>query len=170
MKRNIFVLTFIIIFYSTEALSQDYPKRRAGLWQIDMKMEGIPGGFPIPKSFNCIDEKSDAKMMQMSQNVDSSQCSKNEMKKDGSNYIHKMICKTPMGSIDSTAVLSGDFNSSYTITSTVKHDPPMMGMAETKTVINSTHVGPCKPGQKPGDIIMDNGITMNVFDMPGAKP
>ena len=31
-------------------------------------------------------------------------------------------------------------------------------------------LGPCKAGQEPGDIIMSNGMKMNVLKLRGARP
>jgi hypothetical protein len=32
--------------------------------------------------------------------------------------------------------------------------------------IQATWLGPCAAGQRPGDVIMGNGMTMNVLDLP----
>ena len=47
--------------------------------------------------------------------------------------------------------------------------PSIPGMApggETKMTIEAKYLGACQAGQKPGDIIMANGMKMNVLDMP----
>ena len=39
--------------------------------------------------------------------------------------------------------------------------------------IEAKWIGPCKPDQKPGDIVMANGVKMNVLEMPtipGMRP
>jgi hypothetical protein len=38
--------------------------------------------------------------------------------------------------------------------------------AETSMTIEAKWAGPCKADQKPGDIIMANGMKMNVTDIP----
>jgi hypothetical protein len=38
-------------------------------------------------------------------------------------------------------------------------------MSRTKMTIRARNVGPCKPGQRPGDLVMPNGQTMNMRDM-----
>jgi hypothetical protein len=59
------------------------------------------------------------------------------------------------------------------ITSTSAGGPPMPGAApggETKMTIVAKYLGACQAGQKPGDIMMSNGMKMNVLDMPKMGP
>jgi hypothetical protein len=44
-----------------------------------------------------------------------------------------------------------------------------MGRSQSKMVITARNVGPCKPGQRPGDLIMPNGQTMNMRDVMNGK-
>ena len=41
----------------------------------------------------------------------------------------------------------------------------MMGMSEMKSKLSARWVGPCEADQKPGDIIMPNGMKMNMKTM-----
>jgi hypothetical protein len=43
---------------------------------------------------------------------------------------------------------------------------PAAPPAETHMTIEAKYLGPCEAGQKPGDIIMSNGMKMNVQNMP----
>jgi hypothetical protein len=42
--------------------------------------------------------------------------------------------------------------------------------AETNMTIEATYLGACKADQKPGDMMMGNGMKMNVRDMPTGVP
>ena len=60
-------------------------------------------------------------------------------------------------------------NTGYRTEIHTTYDPPFMGQRETTTVLSARHVGACKPGQRPGDMILPNGQTLNVRDaMSGA--
>ena len=70
----------------------------------------------------------------------------------------------------SHAVVTGSFDSAYTmkVASTRSGGPPMPGVApgaETHMTIEAKWLGACAAGQKPGDVVMSNGMTMNVLDM-----
>jgi hypothetical protein len=43
-----------------------------------------------------------------------------------------------------------------------------MGQSHTKMVMRARNVGPCKPAQRPGDLVLPNGQTMNMHDMMNA--
>jgi hypothetical protein len=42
--------------------------------------------------------------------------------------------------------------------------------AATHMKIAATWLGPCKKGQRPGDMIMGNGMTMNILDLQKGIP
>ena len=67
-------------------------------------------------------------------------------------------------------VFTGSFDSSYTMTMT-NQPPPGLPVLPTVSV-SAKWLGPCTAGQKPGDMIMPNGKTINLLDlqkdMPGA--
>jgi hypothetical protein len=44
--------------------------------------------------------------------------------------------------------------------------PAVAPGAATHMKIEAKWLGACTTGQKPGDVIMANGMTMNVLDMP----
>ena len=68
------------------------------------------------------------------------------------------------------AVMSGDFNSAYRMESKSSYNPPLMGRSEGTSVVEARWVGPCKADQKPGDMVMPNGMKMNVIDMMNNRP
>ena len=49
------------------------------------------------------------------------------------------------------------------------YSPPMMGRSEGTAIIEAKWVGPCKAGQKPGDVVLPNGMKMNLLEMPAAR-
>ena len=42
--------------------------------------------------------------------------------------------------------------------------------AETNMTMESNGLGPCKADQKPGDIVMGNGMKMNINDLLRGMP
>lgn len=65
----------------------------------------------------------------------------------------------------SRAIASGDFESSYRIDTIVQYDPPLGGVRrEDKDAVVAVRLGPCTPGQKPGDMVMPGMGTLNMID------
>lgn len=106
-------------------------------------------------------------MQNMAQNASQGACPKNEVSKDGASYVIDTECTLNGSKMVGKSVFSGDFSAKYTGKISVKYDPPMMGIKESETLMEATYVGPCKADQKPGDMIMGNGMKVNMFDMAG---
>ncbi|MEJ0075486.1 MAG: DUF3617 family protein [Alphaproteobacteria bacterium] len=159
-------------FIATPALAQDMPTRKAGLWDMTMTFEGR--NTPPQTMQHCIDATTDKAMQDMSAGARGQSCSKREMKKVGDTIVFDSVCSVGAGTATSHGVISGDFNSAYTIKINSKREggPPVPNMpAETSMSIAAKWLGACKADQKPGDIIMANGMKMNVNDLPkGGAP
>ena len=85
------------------------------------------------------------------------------MQKSGNTVTIDSICTTPRGTVTSHVVLTGSFDSAYTMTVTAQGTGlPNGGNTTTMTV---KWLGPCAADQKPGDMIMPNGMKINILDM-----
>jgi uncharacterized protein DUF3617 len=160
---------------ASPVLAQEMPARKTGLWEMTMTFEG--GGVPPQTMQQCIDAATDKAMQDMSQGMRGQSCSKRETKKVGNTIVFDSVCSMGAGTTTSHGVVSGDFNSAYTVKINSKREggPPIPNMpAETNMAIAAKWLGACKADQKPGDIIMANGMKMNVTDMqkggPGGMP
>lgn len=142
----------------------DMPKRKPGLWKIDTKMAGMPSMGPVQQ---CIDGSTDNLFKQMGEDA-ASKCSPPEIKRDGDRVAIRTVCKMDKTTSTTEAVFSGKFDSSYRGDIDVSYDPPMHGMAKAKMSIEASWTGPCKAGQKPGDIVMANGMTVTAEQMKQA--
>jgi hypothetical protein len=161
------------------AAAQDMPARKPGLWQLSMNFEG--GRVPAQAMKQCIDAQTDKLMNAPGGGMGREQCTQTNVQRVGSTIVVDSTCKFANVTNVSHAVISGDFNSAYTVQVESKREggPPMPGgNGTTKMTISAKYLGGCQTGQKPGDIIMDGGMTINVRDMqqmrqggsPGGMP
>jgi hypothetical protein len=104
-------------------------------------------------------------------------CSKQDVVKSGNTITVDSVCKFSDATTTSHAVVTGSFDSAYTVdvTSTREGGRPMPGAtpgAPTHMKIAAKWLGACAADQKPGDIVMANGMKMNILDMPklGSLP
>ena len=159
------ILVMILVLTPAVTLAIDPPARKPGLWEIKMEHKGARGGQIVKQ---CIDAETDAKMLQMSgamgENI-GMVCSKKDIRKEGAKYIAESDCAMGGTRTVTKTIISGDFNSTYNADTTVTHEPPRMGNAVTKMVQTAKWAGPCAAGQKPGDIIMPNGMKINMAEM-----
>jgi Protein of unknown function (DUF3617) len=138
------------------------PHRRAGLWRQTMTMEGVQQA--LPETRLCTDAASEAKMSLMGQQMNREHCQTAQFTRnlDGSISYSSTCDFGAGGKTTSSGTLSGDFNSSFKV---VINSSRSGGAAagDHRMTITSTWLGPCQPGQKPGDVIMPDGRTINTL-------
>ncbi len=124
--------------------ADDVPKRKSGLWHITMNGPHI-GHMELEE---CVDRKSD----DLFRPEDPSTCSKIDIRRQGAAINVELICKEEDSTVASRGTVTGNFDSAYKGSFKVTYNPPLEGMRETTMQTEGRWVGPCKPGQKPGDI------------------
>lgn len=147
----------------------DVPARKPGLWQMTMIFEG--SHIPQQNIKQCIDAATDKKMNSLGGEMQKQNCSKQDMQHVGNTIVVDSICKSGMGGTSvSHAVVTGDFNSAYTVKADIKREggamPGMPANHEMKMTVDAKWLGPCAADQKPGDMIMGNGMKININSLP----
>ena len=167
---------FLLCGPALAASAADYPPRKPGLWEMTLQTESS-GSAKAPVAHTtqqCIDAASDKAMREMGMGMGKEMCSKQEMRAEGSTFVVDSVCTISFGSGASTAtthgVISGDFSSAYKMVMSSSYNPPMMGRKEGTAIVEAKWVGPCKAGQKPGDMVMPGGQTMNMLEMMKNQP
>lgn len=157
------VLAGLLLAQSFPAHSADMPRRKAGLWEINTQMAGMPNPGPVQQ---CIDARTDNLMQERAQAEKMEhKCSAMDVKTQGNKVLIHSVCKIDATTATTDAVITGSFETGYRNEMTVRYDPPMMGMATTRMTQEAKWLGPCKPGQKPGDVIMPGMGKFNMQDM-----
>ena len=149
------------------ALAQDFPKLKPGLWEMERTAER---GAQHPNRMTmCLDDTVQKEMFDMGAGAMKGMCSKHEFKMSGNRGTGDFICDFGGSRMHSKSTMQMTGNTGYRTEIHTTYDPPFMGQRETTTVLTARHVGACKPGQRPGDMILPNGQTLNVRDtMSGA--
>jgi hypothetical protein len=141
------------------------PHRKPGLWSQTISMDGgaVGGATQL-----CVDAASEAQMsLAAAQSTPGAQCAAPQFNRnlDGSLSFTAACDMGANGKIQTTGVIKGDFNSGYTSTmSSSTSGSPEAAMNGTHTMlITATWTGPCAPGQVGGDMVLANGMKMNVL-------
>ena len=164
-------LLFVLTVAATRAQALDMPPRKAGLWELKMSMEGL--SMAMQTFQHCIDAATDKAMNDVGGGMRAEQCSKQDMQRSGNSITVNSVCNIGGATTTSRAVVTGDFNSGYTVKMNSKREggPAIPGLpAETIITIEAKWTGPCKADQRPGDVVMANGTKMNVIDMRKGAP
>jgi len=104
-------------------------------------------------------------------------CSQKNVEHVGNTMIVDSVCKFGSATTSSHAVITGSFDSGYTVDVTSSRQgaptPGMPASGSTHMKIEAKWLGPCGAGERPGDMMMGNGMKMNIFDlqkMRGSMP
>jgi hypothetical protein len=133
--------------------AEEPPRRKPGLWEIHSELNGKPS--PIGAIQNCIDEKTDS-LLKAGLGEAQSRCEKTSWAKEGDSYVVKSVCKIGKSVATTQGRFTGSFDSNYRGEIHMSYEPPMHGMSKSDIALTATWLGPCKQGQKPGDIVMPN--------------
>lgn len=160
-RASLLVLGLAAATLALSAVAADMPKREPGLWEISMRMEGAPNMGPMQQ---CIDKNTD-NIMQQKAKEHKQDCSVMDIKPSGNKVTIHSVCKMEGSTATTDGVFEGSFDSSYKGTMKTRFSPPMHGMSESNMTQEARWLGPCKPGQKPGDVIMPNMGSINLNEM-----
>jgi len=173
------ISTVLITLLAMPALAAEMPARKAGLWEITTSA----GNKMAIRQ--CIDPATDQMMQSRAGAGPGSgpgagpgagtppQCAKRDVQKTGDTVTIDSTCTVAGRTVSTHAVVTGSFDSAYTMTVTSQGDGIPAG-AGTMTM-SAKWLGPCAADQRPGDMIMPNGMKINILDLqkrgvPGAPP
>jgi Protein of unknown function (DUF3617) len=159
--RLVAAVSILGVLGATPALAEELPSRKTGLWEISMSFENrnIPG----QTMQQCIDAATDQMMQSRVGPGAQSACSKRDVQRSGSTITIDSVCTVNGKATASHAVISGSFDSAYTMT--VASDSAAAPGGKSTMTMAAKWLGPCKSDQRPGDMIMANGTKINVLDM-----
>ena len=154
----------VLILFAIPASSAELPTRKPGLWEVETTLPNPK----VPKQVirQCIDAATDQTMQSRVGVGSQRECSKRDLQKTAGSITIDSTCTTGGKTRTSHVVITGSFDSSYTMTVTSQTEG-----AESRTITMAAKwIGPCAADQKPGDMIMANGMKMNILDAqkPGA--
>jgi len=157
-------LLILAAIVAGEAGAADAPKRKSGLWEMKSQMSGMPAGMPARGPIQmCVDQASDNVMQERAK--EKTNCSVMDVNRGVGKVTIHSVCKFEETTATTDAVITGDFDSNYKNEMTIKYSPPQHGMDTMKITQEARWLGPCKAGQKPGDVIMPGMPAMNPGNM-----
>jgi uncharacterized membrane protein YgcG len=146
------------------------PQRKAGLWEQAIQSDQSP--TPMV-SQACYDAASDRRMPILPRKPPAGgrrQCDKFNVAKNGADYVIDSVCgfgaAVPV-KITLHAVISGDFNSKYSVTNNINVEgaPDAARNGAHKSVITATYKGDCPPDIGPGQVKLPTGEVVDMAQL-----
>jgi Protein of unknown function (DUF3617) len=163
--RRFGAVAIIFLAGAASALAAELPPRKAGLWEIKLGREGH--GDASVTVQQCVDAATDEMMMSSNTRAVAQACGKGDVQRSGDTIMIDSTCALAGKTVTSHTVITGSFDSAYTMTMTRQGN----AMPGGKIGITATAkwLGPCAADQKPGDMIMADGKKVNILDMRKSK-
>ncbi len=143
------------------------PARQAGLWQTTVTEEGSED---TPQSLQiCIDARTDRELGVLGTDLSGSTCKKTVSRtSDGFDLLAE--CNMGAGGVNEfSGSITGDYSSDFSMKlrlQTTGASLSQMNRVTNYTVV-SKRTGDCAADQQPGDVVVNDGIRINLFDMSG---
>lgn len=151
-KRGMRVLLAILASGGLMTVSaQELPPRQPGLWK-QTQYEG-KSSQPGEVVYQCVDAATDEKFRDMARNMAS--CTEDPVTRKGDTLVGRSVCQIMGAKVTTDYVISGNMKTEFRIESRSTHEPPLFGQSHSESVTVAEWLGPCKPGQKPGDMIIE---------------
>lgn len=141
------------------------PNRKPGLWAQTVTTGGMTQAMKL-----CLDDATSAKLTVWGQQTSKDMCAKSEITPTVGGWAFTSECDMgAAGKISTTGETTGDFNSKYQMKATSVTIGSSMAQANGthEMEMTGTWEGACPANMKPGDMMMPNGMTMNIANMAG---
>ena len=159
MKR--IVLIALLACAATAARADEFPNRKAGLWEISRTTTGRPAAKAIQM---CIDAATDARMRQAGMDTPAATCSRSTQVRSGMTVTSDSECTMGASKVISHMTMVFDGDVAFHMELKTHYDPPIAaGRAETVVVQDGKWVGACPADMQPGDMILPNGMKINLL-------
>lgn len=167
MRRQL-ILIAAGALVAAPAFALDMPTRKAGLWELTMSF--VQPKLPSHVLRQCTDADTDKLMNSSFGGAGQQSCAKQEIRQADGAIIVNSVCSFAGMTTQSHAVITGSFDSAYKMEVSTKQlsgpqPPGVASNGERRMAVAAKWLGPCAKGQRPGDIIMPGGMTVNVLDM-----
>lgn len=139
--------------------AQDVPKRKSGVWEIT-RTSTYTQDQPRRGQL-CVDEASDDVLQQLAEGMRGEVCKTNKLSHDGDKLVVDATCTVRASTAQTHALISGKFDSAYTIESKSTYTPPLAGAATGHARLDAKWTGPCPPGLHPGETLLDTGARID---------
>jgi Protein of unknown function (DUF3617) len=159
--RLVTMISIVGVIGLLPASAAELPSRKPGLWE--MKMEFASRNTPTQTIKQCIDAATDQMMQSSAGPAGQTACSKRDVQRSADTITVDSVCTVGGKATTSHAVITGSFDSAYTMT--VTSDSSTAPGGKSTMTMAAKWLGPCTGDQKPGDMIMSNGMKINILDM-----
>lgn len=155
------LLAIVALSGFTVASAAEVPPRQPGLWK-HTQYEGNDRS-DVQVVYQCVDEATEDRFLAMAKHMGS--CTEEPMTRKGAALLGSNVCQIMGSKVTTEYVVSGNMKTEFRVESVSTNEPPLFGEARTESLVLMEWQGACKPGQKPGDMLVEQDGELVTFSM-----
>lgn len=163
-------LAFVATLVAGAAMAADeYPVLKSGQWEMTTTTDR-PGTKPQVSTV-CLDAALQREMVDMGSGIRREFCSKSSLRRAGAQFVTDTECKLGNSVARTHAVMTMIGDTAYRTEAETSYDPPLFNdLRRATTVVEARHVGACRDGLVPGDIVTAGGQKINLRELSKDRP
>jgi hypothetical protein len=151
----------LLLACTIPAHAADNLQRKPGLWEVKTSIEG--GKAPPRVVQQCIDAATDEMLRSSAGPFNPAACPERNVSHTADGTTIDFKCTVAGKPATAHSVISGSFDDAYTMTVTAASDEIAGG--KMSMTMEGKWLGACAADQKPGDVILGNGMKINVPEL-----
>jgi hypothetical protein len=159
--RLVAATSLFVLICAMPAAAAELPSRKPGLWEVKTSIEN--SNTPARTLQQCIDAATDQMMQSSAGPFSPAACPGRDVQRSENSITIDSTCTVGGKAATAHSVVSGSFDSAYTMTVTAQSEQIPAG--KMVMTMEAKWLGPCAADQKPGDIVMSNGMKINIPEM-----
>jgi Protein of unknown function (DUF3617) len=140
--------------------------RKPGLWEVKTTLDN--SSAPPRVVQQCIDAATDELSQSIAGPFSAAVCPERNVQRSADALTVDSTCSIAGKPASAHAVVSGSFDSAYTMKVTAEGQ--LLPGGKMAMTMEGKWLGACTADQRPGDIIMGNGVKINIPDMQKRAP
>lgn len=146
------------LLLAATASAADTPLRKPGLWEVKTTMEDRGRAVTVQQ---CVDAATDQMLQSSAGPFSAPLCTAREVQQSEGGMTIDSRCTFNGNPASAHAVVTGSFDSAYTMSVTAEGDD----LPATKMTMEGKWLGACAADQRPGDVVMANGVKVNIPEL-----
>ncbi|MBR0798814.1 DUF3617 family protein [Bradyrhizobium jicamae] len=151
----------LLVVCATPALAADDLRRKPGLWEVKTVIGD--GKTPARVVRQCIDATTDQMLQSIAGPFNPATCPERNVSHAAGGLAVDFKCAVAGKPATAHSVMTGSFDDAYTLTVTAESDEFAGG--KMIMTMDGKWLGACSADQKPGDVVLGNGMKINVPEL-----
>jgi hypothetical protein len=156
--RLIGLMSGLLLLSAAPARAAEELSRKPGLWEVKTSIDTTSAPARVVQQ--CIDAATDRLLQSVAGPFNPAACSQREVQHAGEVTTIDFTCTVAGKAATAHSVVTGRLDSAYTMTVTA--EGAVLPKGKMVMTMDGKWLGACAAGQKPGDVVLGNGQTINM--------